>query len=196
VTKVLGGTVDTVIPPSRYYGRWSKKVVLDVQDIKRAEPASEAPSLTDSIYQTLVNFLKNTQDSFDTSAEKKISQLNRHTDLVQLSLRTLGTLSAPSKILLPMIQESVLPYLNHADERIRKEAAGTCAHMLVLSSASTLARKRGPSALAIEGIISRLLETAVADPSTAVRASLLKRLTPEFDVLLGQVTYSSNILTL
>lgn len=52
-------------------------------------------------------------------------------DLVLLSLSTLASLSVPSSRSILVIQNSVLPYLLSDDYRIRKEAARTCAKMLI-----------------------------------------------------------------
>jgi hypothetical protein len=63
-------------------------------------------------------------------------------------------------------QNSVLPYLFSDDYRIRKEAATTCARMLVASIHRN--STKGPSAAAIEDILSRLLEVVVSDTSPQV----------------------------
>ncbi len=61
----------------------------------------------------------------------------------------------------------MLPYLYSDDFCIRKEAATTCARMLV--AAIHRNNTRGPSASAIEDILSRLLEVVVSDTSAQVR---------------------------
>jgi hypothetical protein len=55
-----------------------------------------------------------------------------------------------------MVQHSVLPYLEAEDQRIRTEAALTCANLIVVPGKNM--KIRGPTALIIDSIISRLLE--------------------------------------
>lgn len=102
-------------------------------------------------------------------------------DLVLLALKTLGSLSTPSSNLLHILKCSVLPYLNAEDPYVRKEAAMTCAKML--SNVMDL-NTRGPTALAIEEIITLLLQLVVTDPYTMVRLSLLCCLNSIFDKFL------------
>ena len=199
VTKVLGGNPGVVAAPARYYSRWSNRAHSEAV---RSPPTSvseknDTPSnIVDNIVRAVMMILRHTQSSLSQGQERQRTSTAKHADLVLLSLRTLGTLSAPSKILLPMILESVVPYLSNADERIRGEAASTCAHMLALALQSMQGRKRGPSANAVENVISRLLETSVADPCTEVRASLLRRLTVEFDSWLCQVHHVNTLMYL
>jgi len=102
-------------------------------------------------------------------------------DLVLLALKTLGSLSTPSSNLLHILKCSVLPYLHAEDPYVRKEAAMTCAKML--GNVMHL-NTRGPTALAIEEIITLLLQLVVTDPYTMVRLSLLCCLDSIFDKFL------------
>jgi phosphatidylinositol kinase/protein kinase (PI-3 family) len=107
-----------------------------------------------------------------------------HHEIVLLSLKTLASLSIPLMNLIHIVQYSVLPYLHSDDYCIRKEAAITCAKMI-----STIVSPRfskGPTAIALEDIISRLLEVSVSDTSTQVRLGVLKALTKEFDHYLAR----------
>lgn len=90
----------------------------------------------------------------------------RAQDLILLSLRTLASLSVPSIRLILLVQQSVMPYLCSDNYRIRSEAATTCAKMIV--TCVQRCPTRGPTALSIEDIISRLLEVVVADTSSLV----------------------------
>ena len=115
-------------------------------------------------------------------------------DTVLLSLRTLGSLSPPATTLLHLIQESVLPYTNADDISVRKEAAITCAKMLV-SSGRPL-KLRGPTATAVEAIISRLLELVVTDPAHVVRLAVLNCLTYDFNLYLRRAKHIETLLFL
>ena len=115
-------------------------------------------------------------------------------DKVLLSLRTLGSLSPPATTLLHLIQESVLPYTNADDISVRKEAAITCAKMLV-SSGRPL-KLRGPTSTAVEEIISRLLELVVTDPAHNVRLAVLSCLTSDFDLYLRRAQHIETLLFL
>jgi hypothetical protein len=63
-------------------------------------------------------------------------------------------------------QNSVLPYLLSDDYRVRKQAATSCARM----AAACVRRHgtKGPSAVAVEEVLTRLLEVVVADASPQV----------------------------
>ena len=115
-------------------------------------------------------------------------------DTVLLSLRTLGSLSPPATTLLHLIQESVLPYTNADDISVRKEAAITCAKMLVSSGRSL--KSRGPTSTAVEEIISRLLELVVTDPAHIVRLAVLKCLTYDFNLYLRRAQHIETLLFL
>ena len=192
VTKVLGGDLVTIVPPPRYYERWlRRKTAQEEATVPSLAPPRHSVGFLEMVFSALRSILDSTSSTPSAQSQAQT------TDLVLLSLRTLGTLSAPSKILLPMIQRSVLPYLDDRDDRVRQEAASTCAHMMLLSSSSgLLGRRRGPSAVAVEAIIARLLETAVADTSNTVRSTLLKRLSSDFDLLLCQAHHISTLMYL
>jgi Domain of unknown function (DUF3385) len=113
---------------------------------------------------------------------------------VLLSLRTIGSLSPPATTLLDLIQENVLPYTNADDSAVRKEAAITCAKMLV-SSGRPL-KLRGPTSNAVEEIISRLLELVVTDPAHSVRLAVLSCLTMDFDLYLRRAQHIETLLFL
>ena len=115
-------------------------------------------------------------------------------DKVLLSLRTIGSLSPPATTLLHLVQENVLPYTNADDTAVRKEAAITCAKMLV-SSGRPL-KLRGPTSLAVEEIISRLLELVVTDPAHSVRLAVLSCLTVDFDLFLRKSQHIETLLFL
>eukprot|EP01041_Mallomonas_annulata_P001944 gene1944-3771_t len=117
-------------------------------------------------------------------------------ELVLLSLRTLGTLSTPSATLLPLLQRSVAPYLAAEDENIRSEAAMTC--LRLIAAPTEPFRARGPTAMATENILSRLLDCAVSDPSQNVRNTVLKYLVQkgDFDRFLCQTHHVDTIMFL
>ena len=114
-------------------------------------------------------------------------------ELVLLALKTLGSLSTPSSNLLHILKQSVLPYLHAEDPDVRKEAAMTCAKML--SNVMHL-NTRGPTALAIEEIITLLLQLVVTDPYTKVRLSLLRCLHSIFDKFLRRAHHIDSLIFL
>lgn len=121
-------------------------------------------------------------------------------DLVILSLHTLASLSVPTNNLIPILQQCVLFYLYSDDARVRKEAVVTCCRMLAGSflplsplKGYTATCFRGPSAMAVSSMISRLLEVGVSDISLDVRMAVLTSFSPEFDVLLSR---EANVATL
>ena len=119
-----------------------------------------------------------------------------HPELVILSLRTLGTLSTPSPALLPLLQRTVAPYMGATDEAIRSEAATTC--LRLIAAPTQPFRARGPTAIATDGLISLLLDTAVSDASPVVRSTVLKFLVGhgDFDKYLCQAHHISTIMFL
>jgi hypothetical protein len=62
--------------------------------------------------------------------DDKSANMQRDSALIILCLRTLGSLTLPGVSLVELVQGSVLPYLTDDDERVRKEAAVTCAKMI------------------------------------------------------------------
>lgn len=108
-------------------------------------------------------------------------------ELIILALHTLASLSVSTFNLIPLMQSCVLPYLSSDDLNVRKEAAITCCRMLIIcygrqgeklsTSKSSINFHRGPTAAAVEHIITRLLEVGVSDLSVQVRMAVLENLT-------------------
>ena len=108
-------------------------------------------------------------------------------ELLILALHTLASLSVSSVNLIPLMQSCVLPYLNSDDMNVRREAAITCCRMLIIchgrqggkvpTSTSSIQFHRGPTATAVEQIVTKLLEVAVSDLSVQVRMAVMENLT-------------------
>ena len=119
---------------------------------------------------------------------------NYSADLVLLAMRTLRMLSTPSSGLLMLVHRYVLPFLYAREEVVREEAASTAAK-LVSPTAQSCAN-RGPTADAVEYVLSKLLEVTVTDSSANVRMRVLKSVDKYFDRHLGQVHHISTLLYL
>lgn len=83
-----------------------------------------------------------------------------------LALNTIGSISTPRWSLLQLLQGSIAPYLQSDHKGIRKEAAISCVRMI--SASPYPSPQKSASALAIEDIVSRLVEMIVADPCSEV----------------------------
>lgn len=121
---------------------------------------------------------------------------NQSCELLILALHTLASLSVSTVNLIPLMQSCVLPYLNSDDINVRKEAAITCCRMLIIchgrqgekvsTSSSSIQFHRGPTATAVEQIITKLLEVAVSDLSVQVRMAVIENL--------AEVDFTTNLL--
>jgi phosphatidylinositol kinase/protein kinase (PI-3 family) len=101
-------------------------------------------------------------------------------DLVLLALKTLSSMTLPTTLTLRLVEHSVLPYITASYPKIRMEAATTSVEML-----RTIPLKlRGPTSLAVEEIISCIIEVCVTDPDSNVRLVVLKSLVLNFDQFL------------
>jgi hypothetical protein len=128
--------------------------------------------------------LKNEDDSPSQSSN----------EIAIVSLRTLASLSIPPLSLLSIVQQSVLPYLLADDHLVRKEASISCAKMT--SALIHTAKSRGPTADAVEDVVSRLLEVTVSDTSIQVRLATLKTLTKDFDFFLSRTHHVDSLMLL
>ena len=81
---------------------------------------------------SLIGFTKPSPPSPTPSPSRVVEKaVSRDPGLVLLCLKTLGSLSLSSTCLIRLVQQSVIPYLDSDDSRVRKEAAITCANMIV-----------------------------------------------------------------
>ena len=126
-------------------------------------------------------------------------------ELTLLCLKTLGTLYTPHigtqdtmrniyHTLLPMVQHSVLPYLESSNSDIRKEVVMTATN-LITSPAEPL-RIRGPVAVALEDVIGTILQAAVSDPVWHVRLAALRSLRTPFEYYLSQEHHIDSLMFL
>lgn len=124
----------------------------------------------------------NLQSGASRGLNSEVSSQSR--ERILLSLSTLGSLSIPPAKTLTIIQKSVLPFLTSSDEEVRKVAASTCAKMI--APFVVMPATRGPSAVAVEEIVTCLLEVVVSDVSPSVRLAVLKSLNGSFDKYLAR----------
>merc|ERR1711871_212911 len=97
-------------------------------------------------------------------------------------------------ILLPMVQHSVLPYLESSDKDVRKEVVMTATN-LITTPAEPL-KIKGPVANALEDVISRILQAAVSDPSWEVRLAALRSLRTPFEYYLSREHHIDSLMFL
>jgi vesicle coat complex subunit len=93
------------------------------------------------------------------------------TDVVAISLRTLGSFPMDEAPLLPLVRDCVVSYLDHPHTLVRREAALTCSRLLI--DPTKPVRFRGPSAVVVEEVLQKLLQVMVADPDSAIRLMLI-----------------------
>lgn len=115
-------------------------------------------------------------------------------EIVLLSLKTLSSLSIPSMNTINIVQQSVLPYLISDDYHVRREAAITSAKMI--ASLISMRYTKGPTALAIEGILTRLLELVVSDTSVKARLSTLQCFNANYDLYLARSHHIHTLMLL
>lgn len=131
--------------------------------------------------------------SKESSAADALGGTAKRNDLLLLALHTLASLSIPRMSLIPLVQHSVMPYLQSDDYRVRRQAAITCAR--IISPALLMHGSRGPSGAAIEEVITSLLEVSVSDTSPTVRLAIIRAFTPEFYRCISQAKYAE-VLTI
>lgn len=119
---------------------------------------------------------------------------NYNPDLVLLAMTTLRMLSTPSRGILILVHRYIIPFLFASEEIIREEAAVTAAKLI--SPIAKSCCPRGPTADAVECVLSRLLEVVVVDTSVNVRIKVLKSIDKYFDRHLSQVHHLSAIMYL
>ena len=106
---------------------------------------------------------------------------NYDADLVLLAMRTLQLLSTPSSGVLLLVHRHVLPFLGASEEAVREEAACTAASLTAPIAKNHSLSLQGPSAVALDHVLTRLFEVCTTDPSPQVRAAILKSIKESFD---------------
>lgn len=110
-----------------------------------------------------------------------LSQLNYNPSLVLLALKTLQLLSTPSSGVLLLVHRHILPFLSAVEESVREQAASTAAALIGPIAKNRLTRLKGPSAEALNAVLTRLLEVCVTDTSSSVRRKVLISVQESFD---------------
>lgn len=105
--------------------------------------------------------------------------------LVTLALYTFGNFNLEGHLLLPFVGSCIVQYLDFDNPIIRKEAALTCAKLVLRPG--ELPPRRGPTATIVSEILTRLLAVGISDPIPSVRATVIGALEERFDVYLAQV---------
>ena len=115
------------------------------------------------------------------SGDVNIIHLNYDPELVLLAMRTLQLLSTPSSGVLLLVHRHILPFLCAQEESVREEAAATAATLVSPMAKDRSIPLRGPSAEALNNVLSRLLEVCVTDTSSVVRMKILRSIKESFD---------------
>ena len=117
--------------------------------------------------------------------------------LLVLSLSTLADLGPSSPhSMLPFVNYVVSMYLGHWDVGVRGEAVETCCRLLGWQLGSHATRRGGRTGRVIEGVLLKLLRTAVSDPSPDVRHTLVLSLDYRYDPHLCQAHHLSTLFLL
>ena len=117
--------------------------------------------------------------------------------LLVLSLSTLADLGPTSPhSILPFVNYVVSAYLGHWDVGVRGEAVETCCRLLGWQLGSHATRRGGRTGRVIEGVLLKLLRTAVSDPSPDVRHTLVLSLDYRYDPHLCQAHHLSTLFLL
>lgn len=217
-TKVLGNGPKTVLSEPAYMYSWAHKGTRNSNTSTGGKPSmisntsgKDKPELVKAILSPERNkkpFKKSAFSFFRSSSttieKEQVSAFNSdsHTtiyvpqnpELILLSLKILGAMLPPSNNLLGLVEHSVLPYIYADDAKVRRQAAKTCTLMLASSSKPLLTR--GPTSIATEIILSKILELSVTDPVIQVRLALLHCFQPFFDKFLRREHHVQTLLLL
>jgi FKBP12-rapamycin complex-associated protein len=214
-TKVLGNGPKTVLSEPAYMYSWSHKGTRNTNTSTsgKLRIASNCKDVSEIITKTIASPertkkpKKSTFSFFRSSStiveKEPVSAFNSdsHTihvpqnpELILLSLQILGAMLPPSNNLLGLVEHSVLPYIYADDTKVRKQAAKTCT--LMLASSRKPLSTRGPTSIATEIILSKILELSVTDPVTHVRLALLHCLQSFFDKFLCREHHVQTLLLL
>ncbi|EAL66546.1 protein kinase, Atypical group [Dictyostelium discoideum AX4] len=117
-----------------------------------------------------------------------IPQLGQNSDvdpqMIALALKTLGSFDFSKHNLLEFVRECVVNYLDDDNIEIRREAAITCAQLMVGTEEPT--PTRGHSAVIVGEVLEKLLVVGIADPDPSIRKTVLSSLEARFDHYLAQ----------
>ncbi|EGC32838.1 protein kinase, atypical group [Dictyostelium purpureum] len=117
-----------------------------------------------------------------------VPQLGQNSDvdpqMIALALKTLGSFDFSKHNLLEFVRECVVNYLDDDNIEIRREAAITCAQLMVRTEEP--APTRGHSAVIVGEVLEKLLVVGIADPDPSIRKTVLSSLDPRFDHHLAQ----------
>ena len=104
--------------------------------------------------------------------------------LVELALHTLGSFNFDGINLLPLIHDSILPFLEHPNAAVRRMGALCISELLVPPDSPMYVE--GASAALIMTSTERLLKLAVSDPEPSIRSCVIESLDHRYDVYLAQ----------
>jgi tetratricopeptide (TPR) repeat protein len=165
----------------------------DVEGGSGGSNLSLAPMFSSSISNSEVPW-KGASSSSLTIDQYIAKPTNYNADMVLLAMRTLRMLSTPSSGLLMLLHRYVLPFLHAKEEVVREEAASTAAKLV--SPTAHSCGNRGPTANAVEMVLSKLLEVTITDNSQHVRMRVLKGVDKYFDRHLCQMHHISTLMYL
>jgi hypothetical protein len=98
--------------------------------IYQSQQSPMRKSLFSSVKKTLVSLANPSMKAQKSQIQFVENAVIKDSALVTLCLRTLGSLTLPGDVLMRLVQQSVLPYLDSDDARVRREAAVTCSKMI------------------------------------------------------------------
>ena len=128
----------------------------------------------------------------DCANPEQCSVCNENVALVRLCLSTLREFEFSQMPLLPFVQSCIVRYLEHTDCSVRREAATTCAKLLMPKGAPR--RRRGPTAEIVQHVLGQLLTVGVSDANADVRFVVVKSLDTPFDMFLAQPEFLRPLL--
>ncbi|EFA77745.1 protein kinase [Heterostelium album PN500] len=104
--------------------------------------------------------------------------------ITALALRTLGSFDFSHHNLLEFVRDTVSTFLDDDNPDIRREAAITCAVLMVKPGEP--APTRGHTAVIVGEVLEKLLVVGIADPNPSIRKTVLSSLDIRFDHHLAQ----------
>ncbi|GAM22047.1 hypothetical protein SAMD00019534_052220 [Acytostelium subglobosum LB1] len=101
-----------------------------------------------------------------------------------LALKTLGSFDFSNHNLLEFVRDTVSTFLDDDNPEIRREAAITCAKLMVKPGEP--APTRGHTSVIVGEVLEKLLVVGIADPNPSIRRTVLSSLDTRFDHHLAQ----------
>jgi len=126
------------------------------------------------------------QKNVETTA---VSATPQRTSDIILAFQTLREFKLGSRnLLVSFVSECLIEYLDDENSAIRKEAALTCSKLVAPACIKDYGDGSGQStsSTVVAGVLQKLLNLAVTDRDSSLRATILSCLSSEFDLHLAQ----------